>query len=453
MFLLGIAFLISCRTHAPLSPLQRILQKGELTLITRNNAHCYYFYRDQPMGFEYELAKAFAEFLGVRLKVHVARRWEKMIPELLEGKGDVIAASLTITPSRKKQVLFSRPYMEIRQHLIVHKDNRSIHLEYDLSGRTVYVRKGTSYQERLEALRARGIDVHIRLIEDIPTEELIRRVAQRKIPITVADSHIAKLNRRYYPEAVISGPISPKEYLGWAVRPGAQALLERINAFFTAIQKDGRFQHIYDRYYADVEAFDYMDLADFHHRLESHLPRYQALIEAAARAHHLDWRLIAAQIYQESRFEPDAHSRQDAQGLMQLIPASAERYGVRDLMDPKENIEAGVKLMKDLYDRYPEAEDPDRIRMALAAYNAGAGHVEDGRYLARRMGLDINRWNALARTLPLLSYQKYYRDAKFGYCRGSEAVQYVQRVMIYYDILKQMARKDAASPWLDVYVP
>ncbi|MBW1954751.1 MAG: membrane-bound lytic murein transglycosylase MltF [Deltaproteobacteria bacterium] len=446
-FLWGVLlFLFSCTPQGPGTPLQRILQKGEIKVITRNNAHCYYFYRDQPMGFEYELSRAFADFLGVKLKVEVAHRWEQMIPDLLKGRGDLIAASLTITPSRKCRVAFSEPYMEIRQRLIVHHTNRSIHLEYDLSGQTVVVRKGTSYQERLEALRAKGINVDIRLLEDIPTEELIRRVAEGAIPVTIADSHIAKLNRRYYPKAVISGPISHKEYLGWAVHPDAHDLLERINAFFAVVFENGRFEQIYNRYYADVDAFDYMDLGDFHRRMKTHLPQYQEIIEAAAQTHGLDWRLIAAQVYQESRFEPEARSPQDAHGLMQLIPSSAKRYGVEDLLNPEENIRAGVKLLKDLYQRYPDADAPDRIRMALAAYNAGAGHIQDGIYLAKRMGLNPNRWSALVRTLPLLSYQKYYRDARYGYCRGSETVQYVQRVMIYYDILKRAALEYEVEP-------
>ncbi len=437
LFFLGTAFVNACHAERSGNTLARILKKGEITVITRNNAHCYYFYRDQPMGFEYELAKAFADFLGVRLKIKVAHRWEKMIPDLMAGHGDIIAASLTITSSRKKSVAFSDPYMEIRQHLIIHSGNRWVNLEYDLSGRTVHVRKGTSYQERLEGLKEKGIDVDIRLLEDIPTEELIRQVAEGIISITVADTHIARLNRRYYPQAVISGPISPKEPLGWAVQRDAHRLVEKINAFFSVIKKDGRYRQIYNRYYADADAFHFMDLEDFHRKVASHLPRYQGLIETAARENLMDWRLIAAQIYQESRFDPTAQSPQDAHGLMQLLPGSARRYGVRDLSDPRENINAGVKLLKKLYQGYAQAKESDRIRMALAAYNVGSGHIEDGRYLARRMGLDINRWSALAQTLPLLTYQKYYQGAKFGYCRGVEAVQYVQRIMIYYDILKR----------------
>ena len=391
------------------------------------------------MGFEYDLAKAFADYLGIRLKVKIADKWESMIPELTNCTGDFIAASMTITPARQKQVAFSDGYNEIQQHIIVHRSNLSIKKAENLTGKIVHVRKGTSYQERLTALREEGIDLGIVLHEDIPTQELIRQVEEKKIEVTIADNNIAMLNRRYYPRVLIAGPISDKEYLGWAVNRNARHLLGRINSFFKIIKKNGKFDEIYNRYYANVEFFDYLDLRAFHKRIKIRLPKYIQIIEKAADNHNFDWRLIAAQIYQESHFNPNAQSRKGAYGLMQLTGNMASSLGVDDIFDPEQNINAGVKYLKYLYDHYDQAYGTDRLFIALAAYNIGMGHTWDARNLAREMDLDPNKWSSLAKTLPLLGYYKYNENTKYGYARGTEPIRYVKQIMIYYDILKHQS--------------
>ena len=227
------------------SYLKKIVKKGELTVITRNNAHCYYSYRDQEMGFEHDLAKAFASYLGVSLSIKIADKWEGMIPSLMNGTGDLIAASMTITPKRNRDVLFSNGYMDIQQHLIVHRDNRSIRSIEDLSGRTIHIRKGTSYQERLETLANRIPNLTIMLHADVPTEEFIRQVAEKEIDITVADNNIALLNRRYYPLAVMVTPVGRKEQLGWAVNPKAGHLRAKINQFLKLIKYNGVYLELF----------------------------------------------------------------------------------------------------------------------------------------------------------------------------------------------------------------
>jgi len=426
-----------CESPSPsYRTLDDILRSGEITVITRNNGHCYYLYRGEPMGFEYDLAKRFADFLGVRLKVRIAQKWEGMIPDIMNGTGDFIAASMTITDSRKQQVAFSVGYLPVQQHIIVRRTNYNVRTAEDLDGQTVHVRKGTSYEERLRALRRQGIDVKIVTHPDVPTEELIREVATGEIEITVADSNIAMRNRRYYPQAIVAGAISKREYLGWAVHPKAVALLARINAFFKTIKADGTFDAIYNRYYSDVDFFDFVDLRTFHRRLETRLPRYKNIIQNAADKHGFDWRLIAAQIYQESHFNPEARSHSGAYGLMQLTATVARTQGVSDVFNPRQNIEAGVRHLSDLYDHFDKAIGDDRISISLAAYNIGLGHVWDARNLARAQHLDPNRWASLEKTLPQLSYTKYFKNAKYGYARGLQAVDYVKQIHIYYDILK-----------------
>ena len=419
--------------------LDKILDAGKITVITHNNSHCYYLYRDQAMGFEYELAKLFADYLGVALEVNIAEKWDSMISALKDGTGSFIAANMAITPKRQKEAAFSDGYMSTQKYVIVRRNNTDIKRAADLAGKTVHVRRGTSYHERLKALRRDGIDIKIKLYDNIPTAELIQQVAEGTIEVTIADRNIALLNRRYYPQIALALAISSKKDLGWAVKPGETRLLNKINLFFNKIKGNGKLTEIYNKYYTDIDNFDYVDLRSYHIRLKTRLPQYSQLIKDVANRYGFDWRLIAAQIYQESHFNPAAISYAGAYGLMQLSRSTAESLGVDDMFDPEQNINAGVQHLRDLYDYFNEDDGWDRLLISLAAYNIGQGHILGARNLARQMNFDPDKWSSMEKTLPLLRYQKYYKNAKYGYCRGIEPIKYVKQIMIYYDILKQMS--------------
>lgn len=431
--------LTGCDWIAPYQSLQEILKSGEITVITRNNANCYYVYRDEEMGFEYELAKAFADHLGVRLRIEIADQWNDLIPSVLSGNSALIAASMTATTPRNKRIRFSDAYMTIRQHLIVHRDNFHINKFEEIGEGAIHVREGTSYQERLEQLQREGFEFRIALEPNVATEELIRRVAMKKIKFTVADDNVALLNRRYYPQVVISTAISGHQELAWGVHPKARELAAEINRFFQKIQSNGRFAEIHQRYYGDVSRFDYVDLRTFHRRITSRLPKFEISIREAAEAHGFDWRLIAAQVYQESHLRVWARSHAGAYGLMQLTRSTARSLGVTDIYDPEQNIPAGVRHLKNLYAHYDKVKGEDRLWIALAAYNIGMGHIQDARDLTRDRGEDPNSWAALKQTLPLLSQKAFYRNSRYGFCRGDEPVAYVRQIQLYYDILKRQA--------------
>ena len=432
---LSTALLCPC---AKKSALERIKEAGQITVITRNNAHCYYIYRDEPMGFEYDLAKAFSEYLGVKLKV-ITPHWERLIDMVNKGDGDFVAASLTITPSREELVDFSDEYLTIQQQAVIHKSNYEIQRLEDLVGRTIHVRRATSYEERLHELKGEGLDLTIEPHIDVPTEELIRMVNEKEIEVTIADSHIALLNRRYYPDVKIAFPIEEPQSLGWAVKKGEASLQNEINMFFKEVKKDGTFAKIYEKYFANVEIFDYVDMKKYHQRLNTRLPTYKDIIKNAAQKHGFDWRLIAATIYQESHFNPRAVSYTGVRGMMQLTLKTAKDMGIKNRLDPTQSIMGGVKYLRKLYDRYKDAKEPDRLLIALASYNVGHGHILDAQEIARQRDLDPNSWSSLEQILPLLRYPKYYKKTKNGYCRGTEPVRYVNRILTYYDILKREA--------------
>lgn len=424
---------------ARISSLQKIKALGQITLITQNNANTYYIYRGEKMGFEYDLAQSFAEYLGVSLQV-ITPGWSQMIPALAKGKGDFIAAGLTITENRQEHVAFSIPYMDVQQMIIVHNDQATIQSIEDLNGLTIHVREHTSYEQRLQELQDQGFDVHLVLHRDVPTEDLIRQVAAKDIPATVADSNIAQLNRRYFPEIRMAFPISEKQSLGWAVRKKDHALLQAINNFFASALEDGSFAQIHHNYYANVAIFDYVDLKKFHERIETRLPDFEALIKKEAKKFGFDWRLIAAVVYQESHFDPRASSYTGVRGLMQVTLNTAREMGITNRLEPAQSIHAGVKYLSRLYDRFKGIKKhTQRLRFALASYNIGYGHVRDAQRLAQKQGLAPDKWSSMTKILPLLSQPRYYSQTRYGYARGTEPVRYVKRIFSYYEILRQKA--------------
>lgn len=439
LLLLLTGLTVSCDSFLapPKSSLEQILDRGSIVMITQNSGNTYYLYREQPAGFEYDLAAEFARYLNVDLEV-VTPGWIEMFDMLNKGDGDFIAAGVTVVPSREKRVAFSDPYLTVRQEVIVHHDNSGIKSLGDLNGKTVHVRAGTSYQERLAELLGKGVDMELVLLPDVSTDELIRRVADAEIDITVVDSNIALLNRIYHPDIRIAFPISTPQSLAWAVRKGNSKLLEAVNEFFTQIRIDGTLDEIYSRYHEDRKALGRFDLKAFHNKVDTHLPRYRQMIKKAAKKHGFDWRFIAAMIYQESHFDPRARSYTGVRGLMQVTQRTAREMGIRNRMDPEQSIKAGVGYLANLYERFDDIEDEeDRLLLALASYNVGYGHVRDAQKIVREHGRDPDSWSSLLEALPLLRMPEFYRETRFGYARGTEPVRYVENIMAYYDILKR----------------
>ncbi|MEZ4527665.1 MAG: membrane-bound lytic murein transglycosylase MltF [Desulfobacterales bacterium] len=425
------------------SPLEKILDTGKITLITKNNANCYYQYRDRYMGFEYELAQAFADYLGVQLDVVIAETREDMKKALKEEPAAFIGAGLHLSSISGKEVLFSNPYLRVRPHVLARWDNASVRGAPDLTGKNVYVPQGSHYVSVLESLRKNGINLGIVSVPDADEEELIRQVADGKIDLTLADEHMALLHRRYYPRTVIKDAVGEEIPIAWAVRPDAQKLVRRMNAFFRTVKNSSLFSDIYNRYYAEVPPFDFDQAEHFLQIASENLPLYYPLIRKAAEEYGFDWHLIAAQIYQESHFNSQARSPAGAVGLMQIVRPTGKSLNITDLTDPRKNIEAGVRYLRDLYNFFDRAEGNDRLRIALAAYNIGQGHILDARNIARSRGLDPDKWSSLAQTLPLLQHEEYHKNALYGYCRGIEPVEYVTNVMFYSGML---SRRDIFGP-------
>jgi len=420
-----------------LNTVEKIRKNGKLRLITDKAISTYYLYNNKPTGFEYDLAREFAKFMNVELDV-ITPGWNNMFAYLKQGKGDFIAAGIAITAPRLEYTDFSIPYMTIRQRIIHHNLIFSPKDIKDMEVRIFHVRRGTSHQYRLADIKASGVPLEYVLHNNVPTEELIGMVHDREIKFTIADSNIALLSRRFFPDIRIGIPIQERESLAWAVRKNDNEMLKQINKFFLYATNTGILKRITTRHYGNIDNFDAYELKKFHNRIKTRLPKYKNVIKTESAKYGFDWRLIAAVVYQESHFNPEAKSFTNVRGLMQVTEITAKEMGIKNRRDPQQSIHAGIKYLALMYKRFDYIKDESqRLLFALASYNIGYGHVKDAISLAKEKGYDPNTWKGLKATLPLLSKAKYYNQTKYGYARGWEPVHYVERIQTYFDILKQ----------------
>lgn len=434
-------------TAIQLPDLQEILARDTLKAITMYSSTSYFIYRGQPMGYEYEMLNDFAESLGVELQMIVAEDLEEMFIMLEEGKGDLIAHGLTVIKSRQERMSFSTPLMTTRQVLIQRKpegwqrmNNRRIERNLirdltELEDKKIIVGRSTAFKERLANLSEElGVRIDVVLAPGkVNSEELIKMVSAGNIDYTVADEHVAMLNATFMPNIDVKTPVSLKQHLAWAVRPKSTNLLDTLNAWISGI--DGTLAQVmrYNRYFKYRKDFSRKIKSEFYAQREGKLSPYDELIRQYADSLGWDWRLLASQVYQESKFDPQAQSWSGAAGLMQLMPETAYELGVVDLADPQASLSGGVAYLKDLDEYWSEISDEEeRIKFVLASYNVGPYHVRDAQRLAKKYGVDYCKWDDnVAFFLLQKSKPEYYNDevVKNGYCRGVEPVAYVKEIL------------------------
>lgn len=435
--------------------LEAVKDRGVLRVLTINGPTSYYEGPDGYQGFEYDLARAFAESLGVELDMQPERHFNTVLPKIARGKADFAAAGITITESRKSQVRFSPPYQEIRQQVVYRRGAERPRSVRDLIGRDITIVAGTSFAERLRELKEQYPDLEWTEVDDQSPEELLVEVWEGLTEITIADSNLVALVRKYYPELQVAFNIQKPEHLAWAFPlSDDDSLYNAAAEFIEKMRSSGEIKRLLDRYYGPVRQFSYVDVKVFKRRIETRLPNYQKWFEDAAQEFDLDWRLLAAQAYQESLWDPEAVSPTGVRGLMMLTNRTARNLNVDDRVDVESSIRGGALYLRDLIDRVPpQVEEPDRTWMALAAYNVGMGHLEDARVITAQQGGDPNKWTDVRERLPLLANPAYYTKTQHGYARGYEPVEYVRRIRLYYDILvkyDEEHREEADSDALKV---
>ena len=413
--------------------LPEMKRHGVLRVITRNNAATFFLWRGEHRGFEYELLREFADRHDLHVEVVIAPQHASLFEMLERGAGDIAAASLPVdVPPRASNVVMTRPFNYVYDYLVARHDDDSILGFEDLNARTVTVRRSSTHWRTLERFRDAGLKVDIATApEDAETETLIAAVGEGRIDLTVAASHVLDIELGHRSDIrkafTLRGPVP----LGWAVRGDNPDLLAALNAFLDKEYRGLFFNVLYQKYFENPVRMQHLREDRVDHEQADGLSPYDAIVKREAATHGFDWPLIVAQMYQESRFNPKARSPAGAIGLMQLLPRTAREFGVRNLRDPEQSVRAGVAYLSWLHSRFePDLTVKDRIWFALAAYNAGYGHVTDARLLASsQLGLDPNRWfDNVEEAMRLLSKRSYYRKTVHGYVRGYEVVKYVREI-------------------------
>lgn len=436
--------------------LDGMIERGFVRILTVYNPLFFSFDGARRRGLAVEMAENFETFLGGAFgrkghpRLHVVLipvPRDRLLPSLVEGRGDIVAANLTITPERRKRVDFSIPtYPDVAELAITGPAAPPLTSLEDLVEIGVFVRKSSSYYEHLTALnRARRLEgkpqIPIRAAdENLEDYDLLEMVNAGLIPAVVVDSHKAALWAQVFEDIRVHEDISINSggSIAWAVRKDSPQLLAAVNQFLKKNRKGTLVGNVLlSRYLEDADWIDNLlsgQAKDRHRDVIGIIKRY-------AGQYGFDWRIIAAQGYQESRLDQRKKSRAGAIGIMQVRPATAAdpNVGIADIEDPEQNVHAGVKYLRFLRDRYfdaPEIDPLDRVLFSLAAYNAGPRSIARARQKASAMDLDPNTWFghvevAAARTI------------------SREPVRYVRNVYKYYiaykNIEEMRAARDAAK--------
>lgn len=429
-----------------------IKKRGKLKVITAYNANSYFIYKDETLGYEYELLQLLAKDLGLELEIKVTKDLGNLDYMLNSGEGDLIAANILATREKEKQLRFTEDLMTTKLVIVQRSKGFSpnkkktdfIADQVGLIGKQVHVREKSDYYKRLKKLQDEiGGTIKIQAISDnsIITDELIAKVYKGEIDYTVADEQTALINKAYYNELDVSIPITFPQKIAWVVKRNSPELLQEVNKWILKIKENKTLEKIQNKYYKNPRA-EVQILKEEVVR-KSRISSYDDLIRAEAKKLGWDWRLLAALIYQESRFNPNAKSWAGAMGLMQIMPSTAKTAGIRvdELMNPTKNIQAGVRHLVWLNSFWAKSlQGEERIKFVLASYNAGQGHVLDAIALTRSRGKSPRQWDKnVDESILLLSDPDYYNlpEIKYGYCRGIETYTYIREIFKKYEEYKK----------------
>ena len=415
--------------------LDAMIKRRRIRVATPYSKTHYFIDKGVQRGVTYEAFRLFEDELNTRLKtknmrvhvVFVPTSRDQLQAALIDGRADLVAASITVTDERRKIVDFSDATMTNIDELVVRSaDTPALNTIDDLSGKTIFIRKPSIYTENLEKINAQlkaknlppaVVQVAPPTLED---EDILEMVNAGLTKITIVDSHIASFWTQMFPKiAVTNVKIATDGTLAIAMRKNSPKLLAEINGFVKRHGPKTVFGNMMvKRYLMNTQ---YAKSATN----EADMKRFQEIANFFKRygeQYNLDWLLMAAQGYQESGLKQDAKSQVGAIGVMQVMPATGAELKVGDINKVEPNIHAGVKYIRFMIDRYFEKEPMDRLNkglFAFAAYNAGPGRVAQLRREAKTRGLDPNVW-----------FNNVERVASERI--GRETVTYVSNIFKYY---------------------
>ena len=464
--------------EVPLDPpierdFESIRQGGTLVVLAPYNSTTFFIYKGEPMGYEYELLKVFAQEHRLELRMEIVKNQKTLFQRLNRGEGDIAAARLVPKPDDKERISFTNTLYRTEPALVQQKTEpdkanlsasakeeiksepsdvkpdemeigaRLISKPSELAGETVHLPKGSAYIKTLVEL-SDNISGDINVVEvggKTDDEALVNKVAKGDVEYTVIQDNLAQLKEAYYTNLKIRPIVGASHNVAWAVRKNAPQLLRELNRWIEGKKNGPLFDRLYKKYFVDRKGYKERVASEYLTSTTGKLCQYDPLLKRQAAGLSWDWRLLASQMYQESQFKPDARSWAGATGLLQLMPATAKEFGVRNIRDPEDNVQGAVKFLSWLGKYWDDrvADEAERLKFVLASYNCGAGHVEDAQRLAEKNGGDPKSWGDVAYWLLQLSKVQYSSDpsVKYGFCRGIEPVTYVGLILERFEHYKK----------------
>ena len=419
--------------------LDTIIEKHRfIRVLVSYNTTGFFIDSGRPRGMEAELLGRYETFLNNKRKkrapvvklIYRVLPFDKLIPALLEGRGDIVAAGLTVTPGRQKRAAFTTPYIRnINEVVVASKSIKGIDSVKDLSGLTVTVVSGSSYVQHLKRLNEEFAEENLKPVtirpadKDLEAEDILQMVNAGIYRLTVVDQHVADIWSEVLHNLVVRSDIFINRggTIAWAVRKKNPRLLASLNDFLKTHRQGTLTGNIlFKRYFKNTRwitnPLQETDLKK--------LEKLRKWFEKYSIKYGFDWLKVAAMAYQESRFDQAAKSSRGAVGIMQILPSTAagKAVNIADISTPESNIHAGVKYLAYLRDRYfsePEISPITRVNFSFAAYNAGPARIGSLRRKAAKEGLDPNLW---------------FDNVEFVALReiGGETSRYVANIHMYY---------------------
>ncbi|KJY85385.1 murein transglycosylase [Vibrio galatheae] len=444
-FVVTALLLSGCQIESePKSELDQIRERGVLRVGTLNNQLSYYIGPDGPAGLDYELAREFANELGVQLEMKPAYRISSLYPALEQGEIDIIAAGLSQSAERLSRFRPGPAYYYVSQQVVYKKGSwRPRNLEQLLDkqpelieenqGQNVLSIVGDSHFDKtLAEVQQAHPEFSYHIDPNADVNDLLKAVSTGELRFTVADSVEVSLSQRIYPDIALAFELTEDQPISWLLRPSQdESLYGLLIEFFGSVNQSGHLASLEEKYIGHIGSFDYVDTRAFIRALDSKLPKWSPLFKKYS--DEFDWRLVAALAYQESHWNPRAKSPTGVRGMMMLTLPTAKSVGVTSRLDPEQSVRGGVEYLRRMVERIPDSiEEHEKIWFALASYNVGYGHVMDARRLTKRQGGNPDAWSDVKDRLPLLRQKKYYSQTRYGFARGDEARNYVENIRRYY---------------------
>jgi membrane-bound lytic murein transglycosylase F len=439
---LPVALALAACSRAP-TGLQDVHQRGELRVVTLNGPTSYYLGAHGAQGQEYRLAHAFADSLGVQLVILPVRDADAMREMLADGGADIAAAQITASAEWKRVGLATSTYQEVPQLVIQRRGSSRPPNISGLQGARIAVRAGSPQLTLLREFRGSGAP-YLAWTELAPEQaDPLDWVNTGDADYAIVDANEFGFARHIYPDEIVAFQLPDPRPLQWVVRHDGLDLRDEVNRFFLEARRSGLLARLMREATHESEDFEYLQAQHFQQDIATLLPQLRPWFENAAQNSGLDWRLLAAVGYQESKWQPKAVSENGAQGIMMLTADTASAMGVKNRFDPQQSIAGGAKYLAQVIQMVPERiPEPDRTWLALASYNVGYGHLEDARVLAQMQGRNPDSWDDVRQFLPLLAQPQWHTRVKRGYARGWEPAKFVEQVRGYLAVLEW---KDPAS--------